>query len=109
MRNGDEFARDQAAIYQHRRDVLCEALGRYGWHIEKPKAGMFVWAAIPEQFLSMGSMDFCMKLMDEAEVSVAPGRGFGELGDGHVRFALVENEQRLKQAARQIGRILQKQ
>lgn len=108
LRNGDEFARDQAAVYQRRRDVLCEALDRYGWHVEKPKAGMFLWAAIPGQFSSMGSMDFCLKLMDEAEVSVAPGRGFGELGEGHVRFALVENEQRLKQAARQIGRILQK-
>ncbi len=108
LRNGEEFARDQAAVYQHRRDVLCNALGRFGWSIEKPKAGMFVWAAIPEKFSGMGSIEFCLRLMDEAEVAVAPGRGFGELGEGHVRFALVENEQRLKQAARQIGRIIQK-
>lgn len=108
LRNGDEFAEKQAAVYQRRRDVLCEALGRVGWHVEKPKAGMFVWAPIPEEFAGMDSMEFCLELIEEAEVAVAPGKGFGELGDGFVRFALVENEQRLKQAARQIGRFLQK-
>ncbi|MFC1672247.1 aminotransferase class I/II-fold pyridoxal phosphate-dependent enzyme [Planctomycetota bacterium] len=108
LRHGDDFVREQSAVYQQRRDVLCDALGRVGWMVEKPKAGMFVWAAIPEEFAGMGSMDFCLKLMEDAEVAVAPGKGFGDLGEGYVRFAIVENEQRLKQAARQIGRSFRK-
>ena len=64
LRNGDEFAREQATVYQRRRDVLCDALGRFGWSVEKPKAGMFVWAAIPEKFSGMGSIEFCLRLMD---------------------------------------------
>ncbi len=108
LRNGDEFARQQAEVYQHRRDVLCEALGRIGWKAPGPRGSMFVWAPIPEEYAAMGSMDFCLLLMNEAEVAVAPGSGFGELGEGYVRFALVENDQRLKQAARQIGRTLGK-
>jgi len=94
------------AVYQARRDVLCDGLGRYGWHIPKPKATMFVWAPIPEEFRAMGSTNFALKLMEEAEVAVAPGRAFGEPGEGYVRIALVENDKRLRQAVRQIGRCL---
>jgi alanine-synthesizing transaminase len=108
LRHGDDFIREQAAVYQERRNALCSALDRIGWKVEPPKAGMFVWAAIPEEFAGMGSIDFCLKLMDDAEVAVAPGKGFGDLGEGHVRFAIVENEQRLKQAVRQIGRTFRK-
>jgi alanine-synthesizing transaminase len=108
LRDGDDFIREQAAVYRKRRDALCDALDRIGWHVERPKAGMFVWAAIPEEFSGMGSIDFCLRLMEDAEVAVAPGKGFGDLGEGHVRFAIVENEQRLKQAVRQIGRSFRK-
>ena len=94
------------AVYQARRDVLCDGLGRYGWHIPKPKATMFVWAPIPAEFRAMGSTNFALKLMEEAEVAVAPGRAFGEPGEGYVRIALVENDKRLRQAVRQIGRCL---
>ena len=108
MRHCKEFTEQQALTYQKRRDVLCEGLNRIGWKVEKPKGSMFVWARIPEELQSLGSVDFAMKLMDEAEVSASPGRGFGEYGEGYVRFALVENELRLKQAVRQIGRFLRK-
>jgi alanine-synthesizing transaminase len=107
LRHGEEGRLAQVAMYQQRRDVLVEALNRTGWQVETPKAGMFVWAPIPEPWRSnMGSIDFAMKLLEEAEVAVSPGRGFGETGEGFLRLALVENEQRLRQAARQIGRAL---
>lgn len=107
LRHGEEGRVAQVAMYQQRRDVLVEALNRTGWQVEKPRAGMFVWAPIPEPWRSrMGSIDFAMKLLEEAEVAVSPGRGFGETGEGFLRLALVENEQRLRQAARQIGRAL---
>ena len=97
----------QAAIYQARRDVLCDGLTRLGWEIEKPKATMFVWARYPAEWRArLGSIDFAMKLLEEAEVAVSPGRGFGDLGEGYLRLALVENEHRLRQAVRQIGRCL---
>jgi alanine-synthesizing transaminase len=96
----------QAAIYQARRDALCDGLGRGGWHVERPKGTMFVWGRIPPEFRDMGSVDFCFMLLDEANVAVAPGGAFGEGGDGYVRMALVENKKRLQQAARQIGRVL---
>ncbi len=98
--------RHQAAIYQARRDTLCDALGRAGWHIERPKGTMFVWAPIPKEFRDMGSVEFCFMLLEEANVAVAPGAAFGAGGDGHVRMAIVENKYRLQQAARQIGRAL---
>ena len=81
-------------------------LNRIGWSVSRPKASMFVWAAIPERYRQMGSMQFAVKLMEEAEVAVAPGVGFGDLGEGYVRISLVENEQRLRQAVRNIKRIL---
>ncbi|MBM4049763.1 MAG: aminotransferase class I/II-fold pyridoxal phosphate-dependent enzyme [Planctomycetes bacterium] len=96
----------QALVYQQRRDVLCDGLNRNGWSVPKPKGTMFVWAPIPEPFRAMGSMDFALMLMEEAEVAVAPGIGFGPNGEGFLRLALVENELRLKQAVRQITRAL---
>jgi alanine-synthesizing transaminase len=107
LRHGEEARKAQVAEYQHRRDVLVESLRRLGWETEAPKAGMFVWTPIPEPWRSkMGSVDFAMKLIEEAEVAVSPGAGFGEAGEGHLRLSLIENEHRLRQAARQIGRCL---
>lgn len=109
MRHCDAAVDAIAQEYQKRRDVLCEGLGRQGWEIEKPKAGMFAWAKIPEPWDQMGSIDFSMKLLEEAGVAVSPGRGFGEEGEGYLRLAIVENEQRLRQAVREIGRCLKKE
>lgn len=93
-------------MYRVRRDVLCEGLNKIGWKVEKPKATMFVWAEIPEPFKAMGSIEFSKKLLAEAHVAVSPGIGFGEYGDTHVRFALIENEHRTRQAVRGIRRML---
>jgi len=93
-------------IYQKRRDALVEGLNRIGWEIEKPKATMFVWARIPEPYQKMGSLDFSKMLIEEAKVAVSPGIGFGDEGEGYVRFALVENKQRIKQAIRGMRSIL---
>jgi alanine-synthesizing transaminase len=107
LRHGEDGVARQAMVYQERRDVLCDGLERLGWEMERPKASMFVWARYPREWREqMGSIDFAMKLLDEAEVAVSPGRGFGEAGEGYLRLALVENEQRLRQAVRQIGRCL---
>ncbi len=89
-------------MYRKRRDVLCEGLNSIGWAVEKPKATMFVWAKIPEQYQAMGSLEFSKKLLLEAKVAVAPGIGFGQYGDDHVRFGLIENEHRTRQAVRGI-------
>ena len=107
MRTGEEQVKQQALEYQKRRDVLVEGLRRIGWEVESPKASMFVWAQYPAEWRErMGSIDFAMKLIEEAEVAVSPGRGFGEAGEGYLRLALVENEHRLRQAVRQIARCL---
>lgn len=106
LRDCDADVSAQAAIYEKRRDVLCRGLRRIGWPVEAPKAGMFVWTRIPEPFDKIGSMEFAIRLMDEANVAVAPGIGFGEEGEGFLRLALVENEHRIRQALRQIGRFL---
>jgi len=106
LRESDEHAKENALTYQKRRDVLVEGLNRMGWKVEKPKATMFVWAPIPEQYRDMGSMNFSMKLLEAAEVCVSPGIGFGDKGEGFVRLALVENEHRIRQAVRQIRRAL---
>lgn len=90
--------------YCRRRDVLCDGLARIGWRIPKPKATMFVWAAIPEAYRKMGSVEFAKFLLREAKVAVSPGIGFGEYGDDYVRFALIENEHRTRQAVRGIRR-----
>jgi alanine-synthesizing transaminase len=107
MRTGEERVKQQALEYQKRRDVLVEGLRRIGWEVNLPKASMFVWARYPAEWRErMGSLDFAMKLIEEAEVAVSPGRGFGEAGEGYLRLALVENEHRLRQAVRQIARCL---
>jgi len=92
--------------YQVRRDCLVDGLNRVGWKIAKPKGTMFVWAKIPDSYLSMGSLEFSKFLLQEAKVAVSPGIGFGQYGDQHVRFALVENEDRTRQAIRSVRRIL---
>lgn len=94
------------ALYRKRRDVLVESFGRAGWSIPVPEASMFAWARIPERFRDLGSVDFAKRLLTEARVAVAPGAGFGEEGEGFVRIALVENEQRLRQAARGVKKML---
>ncbi len=94
--------------YRRRRDVLCSALARVGWSIEPPKATMFVWGRIPEAFRAMGSLEFAKLLIREAKVAVSPGIGFGHHGDDHVRFALIENEARTRQAVRGIGAVLRR-
>ena len=90
------------SMYQRRRDVLCDGLAMIGWHVEKPKATMFVWAPIPEPYRQMGSLEFSKKLLRDAKVAVSPGVGFGSYGDDHVRFGLIENEHRTRQALRGI-------
>jgi alanine-synthesizing transaminase len=107
LRHTDAAVEEQAKIYERRRDVLCDGLERQGWPIVRPKASMFVWAKIPEPWASqMSSLDFAMKLLQEADVVVSPGAGFGPSGEGYLRLSLAENENRLRQAARQIGRCL---
>jgi alanine-synthesizing transaminase len=109
LRHTDAAVEAQSAVYQGRRDVLCGGLERLGWPIQRPKATMFVWAKMPEPWASrMSSFDFAMKLTREADVAVSPGGGFGPAGEGYLRLALVENENRLRQAVRQIGRCLDK-
>ncbi len=95
-------------MYQSRRDTLCDGLNSAGWPVEKPKATMFVWAPIPEQYREMGSLEFSKKLLTEAKVAVSPGVGFGEYGDDHVRFGLIENEHRTRQAIRGIREMMRR-
>uniref|UniRef100_A0A7C5X138 Aminotransferase n=1 Tax=Thermocrinis ruber TaxID=75906 RepID=A0A7C5X138_9AQUI len=102
-----EIVEKNRDIYQKRRDVLVEGLNRIGWPVEKPKASMFVWAKIPE-WVGMNSLDFSLFLLKEAKVAVSPGIGFGEYGEGYVRFALVENEHRIRQAVRGIKKALER-
>lgn len=97
-----ECVREIAAMYQSRRDVLCEGLNAIGWAVEKPRASMFVWAPIPAHYRHLGSLEFSKKLLEEAKVAVSPGIGFGQYGDDHVRFGLIENEHRTRQAVRGI-------
>ncbi|PKD38119.1 alanine transaminase [Methylomonas sp. Kb3] len=95
-------------MYKARRDVLCDGLNAMGWHVEKPKATMFVWAKIPEAYREMGSIEFAKKLIIDAKVAVSPGIGFGQHGDDHIRFSLIENEHRTRQALRSIRNMLKK-
>ena len=92
-------------MYQSRRDVLCEGLNALGWTVERPKATMFVWAKIPEKYRALRSLEFSKKLIRDANIAVSPGVGFGQFGDDHVRFALIENEHRTRQALRNIKRL----
>jgi alanine-synthesizing transaminase len=96
------------AIYQSRRDALCGGLARIGWEVEPPRGTMFVWAPIPEPYRELGSVEFASMLVKEAKVATSPGVGFGPGGDGHVRFALIENEQRIGQGVRNLRRALTK-
>jgi alanine-synthesizing transaminase len=101
-----DCVRDIVRNYQNRRDVLVDGLNKMGWQVEKPKATMFVWAKIPQKFEGMTSMDFAMKVLAEAKTAVSPGTGFGEAGEGYVRFALIENEERTRQALHGIKRMM---
>ena len=108
LRHTEAAVETQSTKYQQRRDVLIEGLRRLGWEVEPPKAGMFVWAPVPSPWANqMTTMDFAMMLLERGDVAVSPGSGFGSSGEGFVRLALVENEERLRQAVRQIGRCLQ--
>lgn len=110
LRHSDAAVEAQSAKYQRRRDVLLEGLRRIGWSAPTPKAGMFLWAAVPEPWSdTMSDMDFAMMLLEKADVAVSPGSGFGPAGEGALRLALVENENRLRQAVRQIGRCLERE
>jgi alanine-synthesizing transaminase len=106
LRECGEETKKICATYQSRRDVLVEGLNRAGWPVEPPRGSMFVWAPIPEAYRSLGSLEFSKLLMEKALVAVSPGMGFGPLGEGHVRFALVENEHRTRQATRSIHHFL---
>jgi alanine-synthesizing transaminase len=107
LREAAEYPAEVCAIYRSRRDALCSGLARAGWHVDPPRGTMFVWAPIPEQFQELGSLEFALRLAREANVAVSPGIGFGDGGDGHVRFALIENEQRIGQATRAIKKLLE--
>jgi alanine-synthesizing transaminase len=100
LEGDQQCTRDIAMQYQKRRDVLVKGLNDAGWPVEKPKASMYVWARIPEAYRELGSLEFAKRLMAEAKVCVSPGIGFGDYGDTHVRFALIENEARIRQAVR---------
>ncbi|HEU20630.1 MAG TPA: aminotransferase class I/II-fold pyridoxal phosphate-dependent enzyme [Deltaproteobacteria bacterium] len=106
LRECDADVTRQAEIYEHRRDVLCRGLSRMGWTINTPKAGMFVWAKIPAPYDRMGSMNFALRMAERANVTMAPGIGFGDEGEGYLRIALVENEHRIRQALKQIKEAL---
>ncbi len=109
LRECEEYIAQQNQRYQSRRDVVCDGLRRIGWEVEKPRATMFVWAKVPQEHSKgRSSLDFAMDLMEHAEVAIAPGRAFGERGEDYMRIALVENEQRLRQAIRNISRFVRK-
>ncbi|HEB85430.1 MAG TPA: alanine transaminase [Gammaproteobacteria bacterium] len=108
LEGSQDCVQDITEMYRGRRDVLCDGLNAIGWRVEKPRATMFVWAPIPQQFLEMGSLEFSKLLLKEAKVAVSPGIGFGEYGDGHVRFGLIENEHRIRQAIRGIRDMFKK-
>jgi alanine-synthesizing transaminase len=106
LRECEEDTRKIAATYQKRRDVLVQGLNRAGWPVESPRGSMFVWAPLPERFRNIGSLEFSKMLLEKALVAVSPGVGFGPMGEGHVRFALIENPQRTRQATTAIKRML---
>src|SRR5579883_1660512 len=108
LRECEEDTKKICALYKKRRDVLVNGLARAGWQVASPRGSMFLWAPLPERYRSLGSLEFSKLLMEQALVAVSPGIGFGPLGEGHVRFALVENEHRIRQATRSIGQFLKK-
>ena len=103
MNEESEYPLEVNQIYQSRRDSLIRGLDRIGWQVEPPKGTMFVWAPIPEPYREMGSVSFCQHLVESSNVALSPGVGFGPGGEGYVRFALVENEHRIRQAITQLG------
>jgi alanine-synthesizing transaminase len=105
INEASEYPKVVREVYESRRNALCEGLEKIGWHVTKPKGTMFVWARIPEPYRDMGSLEFCKFLVREAEVATSPGAGFGPGGEGYVRFALIENEQRIAQAVRNLRRV----
>ena len=108
LRHTDAAVEAQSRLYQMRRDLLLDGLRRQGWQVPTPRAGMFVWGRYPAPWQDMNSVDFAMKMLEEANVALSPGTGFGAAGEGCCRMALVENENRLKQAIRQMGRVLER-
>ena len=108
MNEASDYPKEVCSIYESRRDVLCEGLERIGWDIPKPKGTMFVWAPMPEPYREMGSVEFASKLVTECELATSPGDGFGFGGEGYVRFALIENEQRIAQGIRNLRKGLTK-
>jgi len=108
LNEASEYPKEVNEIYHARRNALCDGLNRIGWQLEKPKGTMFVWAPIPEPYQEMGSLEFAKFLVTDAEVATSPGVGFGRGGEGFVRFALIENEQRIHQAVRNLKRSLTK-
>ena len=108
LESSQQCVADIRDIYQKRRDVICSGLNAVGWTVEPPKATMFVWAPIPEPYRHLGSLEFSKKLLEDAKVAVSPGVGFGEYGDDHVRFSLIENEHRSRQAIRGIRDMFRK-
>jgi len=108
LEGSQDCVQDIVMNYQNRRDVLVKGLHEAGWMVEKPKAAMYIWAEIPTPYAAMGSLEFTKKLMRDAKVSVSPGIGFGEFGDTHVRFSLIENEARTRQAIRGIKEMFRK-
>ncbi len=102
----DDCIREMRDVYRKRRDALVDSFSRQGWVFDPPQASMFAWVKIPEKFRGLGSLEFSKLLIEKADVAVAPGIGFGEHGDDYVRIAMVENEQRIRQAARNIGKFL---
>jgi alanine-synthesizing transaminase len=106
MNEAPDYPKVVNEIYQSRRDALCDGLGRIGWHVDKPRGTMFVWAPIPEPYRQMGSLEFAKYLVTDARIATSPGMGFGNGGEGFVRFALIENEQRIAQGVRTMKRAL---
>lgn len=106
LKEGDSFVEEVNDLYRQRRDSLVDGLADRGWKVERPSATMFVWAKVPDPYLEMGSLEFSIHLLEKAGVAVSPGVGFGETGEGHVRFALVEGEGRIEAAAERIGEAL---
>ncbi len=101
----EENLRKLAAIYQERRDIMADGMNKMGWPVEKPRAAMYLWAKIPQRYAKMSSLDFSMMLLKEAAVAISPGSGFGKLGEGYVRMALVENKDRIRQALRNMKKL----
>ena len=102
----DDCIHEMRAIYKKRRDAMVESFAKAGWQIPSPRASMFAWAPVPDRFADLGSLGFAKLMIEKAEVAVAPGLGFGEQGEGFVRLALVENEQRIRQAARGFRKLM---